>query len=362
MNILKTLFTIFIILVIIKMFLDFLSIGNKNIIEGMESKKNDDLNECDKHNSKKDKHHSLGSDKSKKLDQHEHSHPHGEFKPNEHRSSGRRVPDDSKHHKYKKYIPKDLDQLPLTRGVYAEIGKDFLKDEVKKRKSKSPHLNEYDAEVLGKMVWRTYVAEMEEKRARSPAAKDQVLEREIQLMNKVSQIMKSESDHHKGKGKKHHSITKQASSVSSRCSPKTHKSHHTSNMFTHIPKAGNNIEREHGYAFKGKPIHGTPKYYELSNAIEHCARDRACGGVNYDSTTGHYMLMPLHAKLEKRPHFTAFIKKEHPHPHHHKHHHKHHSRHTHPVTNQDYLPVTGIGSPMSPNLLPRPFNSLYAIY
>ena len=39
MNILKTLFTIFIILVIIKMFLDFLSIGSKNIIEGMESKK-----------------------------------------------------------------------------------------------------------------------------------------------------------------------------------------------------------------------------------------------------------------------------------------------------------------------------------
>ena len=100
------------------------------------NQKNDDINECDKHHSKKDKHHSLGSDKSKKLDQHEHSHPHGEFKPNEQHSSGRRVPDDSKHHKYKKYIPKDLDQLPLTRGVYAEIGKDFLKDEVKKENQK----------------------------------------------------------------------------------------------------------------------------------------------------------------------------------------------------------------------------------
>ena len=113
--------------------------------------------------------------------------------------------------------------------------------------------------------------------------------------------------------------------------------------------------------FNPTDAQGTPKYYELSNAIEHCARDRACGGVNYDSTTGHYTLMPLHAKLEKRPHFTAFIKKDHDkhHPHHPKHTHK---RHTHPTTGQDYLPVTGIGSPMNPNTLPRPFNSLYAIY
>ena len=47
MNILKVLFTIFIILVIIKMFLDFLSIGKKNIIEGMESKEGPDPTEED---------------------------------------------------------------------------------------------------------------------------------------------------------------------------------------------------------------------------------------------------------------------------------------------------------------------------
>jgi hypothetical protein len=335
MNILKTLFTMFVVLVIAKMILDFLCIGSNNIMEGMENKKKEEKNE--------------------EKEQIPNANPHMA------QNSSKNVPDDSVNHKYKKYVPSNLDELPVKAKQYEEIGRDFLKDEAKKRKKHSPKLGNRDAEVLGKMVWRTYVAEMDQKRKNSPKAKDEVMSREIQLMNKVSEIMKSESDHHKGKGKKHHSVANQASSVSSRCSPKDHKSHHTTNMFTHIPKSGNDIEREHGYAFKGKPIHGTPKYYELSNAIEHCSRDRACGGVNYDSTTGYYTLMPLHAKLEKRPHYTAFIKKQHHHTHnaHHKHQHK---RHTHPTTGNDYLPVTGIGSLMSPNTLPRPFNSLYAIY
>jgi len=334
MNVLKTLFTIFVILVIVKMSMDFLCIGSKNIIEGMKNKEE-----------KKEK---------EEKEQFPKANPHMA------QNKSANVPDDSSNHRYKKYVPSNLDDLPVKPKQYEEIGRDFLKDEAEKRKKNTPKLHNRDAEVLGKMVWRTYVAEVDQKRKNSPKAKDEVMSREINLMNKVSEILKSESDHHKGKGKKHNSIANQASSVSSRCSPKTHTSNHTSNMFTHVPKSGNNIEREHGYAFKGNPIHGTPKYYELSNAIEHCARDRACGGVNYDSTTGHYMLMPVHSKLEKRPHFTAFIKKEH---HSHSKSHKHNKkRHTHPTTGQDYLPVTGIGSPMNPNTLPRPFNSLYAIY
>ena len=345
MNILKTLFTMFVVLVIAKMIMEFLCIGSNNTMEGMTNKEKEEHKKEEKKEEKKEK------------EQIPSANPHMA------QNTARNVQDDSVNHKYKKYVPSNLDELPVKPKQYEMIGRDFLKDEAGKRKKKAPKLDNRDAEVLGKMVWRTYVAEVDQKRKNSPKAKDEIMSREIQLMNKVSEIMKSESDHHKGKGKKHHSIANQASSVSSRCSPKDHKSQHTSNMFTHIPASGNNVEREHGHAFKGKPIHGTPKYYELSNAIEHCARDRACGGVNYDSTTGEYMLMPIHAKLEKRPHFTAFIKKNNHKHHNKKHHNKHHKkRHTHPTTGQDYLPVTGIGSPMNPNTLPRPFNSLYAIY
>ena len=344
MNILKTLITIFIVLVIAKTILDFICIGSNNILEGMDNK------EKKEHTEKKNE-----------KEQFPKANPHMA------QNNTRKVPDDSINHKYKKYIPSNLDELPVKPKQYEEIGRDFLKDESEKRKKQTPKLDSHDAELLGKMVWRTYVAEIDQKRKNSPKAKDDVMSREIHLMNKVSEIIKSDTDHHKGKGKKQHSVANQASSISSRCSPKTHKTIHTVNMFTHIPKAGNDIEREHGYAFAGKPIDGTNIYYDLSNAIEHCSRDRACGGVNYDSTTGHYTLMPLHSKLEKRPHFTAFIKKHHdkhhnshPKPHHPKHNDK--KRHSHPVTGNDYLPVTGIGSPMNPNTLPRPFNSLYAIY
>ena len=70
--------------------------------------------------------------------------------------------------------------------------------------------------------------------------------------------------------------------------------------------------------------------------------------------------MPIHSKLEKKPHFTAYLKKYHDH---HKSHKKNkQNRHKHPTTGDDYLPVTGIGSPMSPNTMPRPYNSIYDIF
>ena len=335
MNILKILFVVLIILVVIRMGLDFFDI-QLSMKEGMTNKK-----KC--------------TSKKEKVDNKE------QFpKANPHmaQNTGRKVPDNSIQHKYKKYAPNDLDELPVKSKQYIEMGKNFLEDESRKRKEKIPQINNSDAEVLGKMVWRTYVAEMEQKRSNSPKAHDEVLSREIQLMNKISELLKSESDHHKGKGKKHQSITNQASSVSSRCAPKHHIPQHTNNMYTHIPKAGNNIKREDGYAFKGKPIPGSPKYYDLSNAVDHCASDRACGGVNFDSTTGQYMLMPIHAKLGKKPHFTAYIKKQH----NSKQKKQTHNKHTHPVTQQDYLPVTGIGSPMSPNVMPRPYNSIYDLF
>lgn len=335
MNILKTLFCILVMLVGVRLLLDFLNI-NLSMKEGMENKK--------KCNPKKEK---AKKEQFPKAN------------PSMAQNTGRKVPDDSEQHKYKKYTPSDLEELPVKPAQYIKMGKDFLKDESSKRKEKMPNINNPEAEVLGKMVWRTYVAEMEQKRANSPKAHDEVLSREIELMNKVSSLMKSESDHHKGKGKKHHAITNQASSVSSRCSPKHHVSPKTNNMYSHIPNAGNNIRREDGYAFKGNPIQGTPKYYDLSNAIDHCSHDRACGGVNFDSTTGEYMLMPIHSKLEKKPHFTAYLKKYHDH---HKSHKNKQNRHKHPTTGDDYLPVTGIGSPISPNTMPRPYNSIYDLF
>ena len=293
-----------------------------------------------------------------------------------HHSHGRRVPDDSHSHKYKRFIPDKLDQLPLTKRVYEEIGKDFMKDEAKKRGVKSPGIHDSEAEVLGKMVWRVYAAEVEQKRKSSPKANDQLLEREIQLLNKVSKIMKSDTDHNKGKGRKHKGITNQASSVS-KCGPRHYvDSSRTNNLYGYTPPNSNDIHREPGHAFQGTPIPGAPAYHDISNAIEHCETDRACGGVNYDSTTGKFFLMPVHSKIVRRPHYTAFIKKKHrrhvkPDHTHDKHSGRSHGHHHGQPS--PYLPETGIGfsgspcqcknvHPRSPNDIPRPYNSLMDLF
>ena len=293
-----------------------------------------------------------------------------------HHNHGRRVPDDSHSHKYKRFIPDKLDQLPLTKRVYEEIGKDFMKDEAKKRGVKSPGIHDSEAEVLGKMVWRVYAAEIEQKRKSSPKANDQLLEREIQLLNKVSKIMKSDTDHNKGKGRKHKGITNQASSVS-KCGPRHYvDSSRTNNLYGYTPPNSNDIHREPGHAFQGTPIPGAPVYHDISNAIEHCETDRACGGVNYDSTTGKFFLMPVHSKIVRRPHYTAFIKKKHrrhvkPDHTHDKHSGRSHGHHHGQPS--PYLPETGIGfsgspcqgkniHPISPNDIPRPYNSLMNLF
>jgi hypothetical protein len=304
-------------------------------------------------------------------DKHPHDkHPHDKHPHVKHPHDGH-----DEHQKYKKFIPSNLD-VPLSRQKYEEIGKDFIKDQAKSKGVSPVPIHDHEAEILGKMVWRVYAAEMEQKHANSPKAKDEVLSREIQLLNKVSTIFKSESDHHKGKGKKHNSVTNQASDVP-QCGSKIYRQTRTNNLYGYVPPNSNDIKREEGSKLGGSPIHGSPTYYDLANATEHCQQDRACGGVNFNSTTGEYRLMHVHSHLihdKKTAHYTAFVKKKHSRPvnpnkrdgkkgHAHGEHHK---------GNPDpYQPVTGIGFSGSkcvngklrnPNLMPRPYNSLMDLF
>jgi hypothetical protein len=277
---------------------------------------------------------------------------------------GSNVYNNMQEHKYKKFIPDDLDHNSLNREKYEAIGKNFIKDEAKSKGVKPPPIHDSEAEILGRMVWRVYAAEMEEKRTKSQKAKDAVMEQEIQLLSKVSKFMKNETDHHKGK--KHQGLGCNASEVPDN-SPKHYPSKRTDNMFGYTPNEGNNVKREEGHAFEGHPVAGLPRYFDQTNAVEHCFNDHRCGGVNYDSTTGEYSLMPKHARLIKKNHFTAFIKEDKHHGKHHgghhgKHHGGHHGKHHGGAPDSPYQPITGIGSPRDPNLLPRPYNSLMDLF
>jgi hypothetical protein len=303
----------------------------------------------------------------------------GSQKPHPHRKHGhgRRVPDNMHHSRYKKFVPSDLDEMPVTKEMYEEIGKDFMRDEASLKGKSLPYIHDHEAEVLGRMVWRVYVAEMQQKLANSPKAADEVMQREIQLLEKVSHIMKSETDHHKGK--KHQSIASQASNIPG-CNPLGIPSRRTTNQFGYRPPSNHNIKRETGHAFEGRPIHGSPRYYDITNAIEHCFNDRACGGVNFDTTSGEYTLMPVHARLIKRSHYTALIKRRHHRPnnprsenkHKKNHHHGHHEHGQRSSNENPYVPITGIGysgnqsckggNPLDPNTLPRPYNSIMDLF
>ncbi len=303
----------------------------------------------------------------------------GSQKPQPHRKHGhgRRVPDNMHHSRYKKFVPSDLDEMPVTKEMYEEIGKDFMRDEASLKGKSLPYIHDHEAEVLGRMVWRVYVAEMQQKLANSPKAADEVMQREIQLLEKVSHIMKSETDHHKGK--KHQSIASQASNIPG-CNPLGIPSRRTTNQFGYRPPSNHNIKRETGHAFEGRPIHGSPRYYDITNAIEHCFNDRACGGVNFDTTSGEYTLMPVHARLIKRSHYTALIKRRHHRPnnprsenkHKKNHHHGHHEHGQRSSNENPYVPITGIGysgnqsckggNPLDPNTLPRPYNSIMDLF
>ncbi len=299
-------------------------------------------------------------------------------KPHPHKKHGRgrRVPDNMHHSRYKKFVPSDLDEMPVTKEMYEEIGKDFMRDEASLKGKSLPYIHDHEAEVLGRMVWRVYVAEMQQKLANSPKAADEVMQREIQLLEKVSHIMKTETDHHKGK--KHQSIASQASNIPG-CNPLGIPSRRTTNQFGYRPPSNHNLKRETGHAFEGRPIHGSPRYYDITNAIEHCFNDRACGGVNFDTTSGEYTLMPVHARLIKRPHYTALIKRRHHRPNnprsenkHKKHYHGHHEHGHHSSDEDPYVPITGIGysgnqyckggNPLNPNTLPRPYNSIMDLF
>lgn len=274
---------------------------------------------------------------------------------------GTPVPDNMENSRYRKYIPLNANNIAQRSTLYKKIGKKFMKDEAKAKGIPVPYILDSDAEVLGRLVWLTYVAETEQRRSNSPKANSDLVENEIVLHDKISSIIKND----KGKEyrKKHQAVADQATTVSN-CGPHISSHQRTTNQFGYRPKTSHNLEHKIGYALEGQPIHGSSVYYDVANATEQCFNNRACGGVNYDTTTGKYTLMPIHSKMVERPHYTAFIKKRHPH-------HNQEFRHTQ-MTESPYVPITGIGFsgthngknvyPRDPNELPRPYNSIMGLF
>jgi hypothetical protein len=288
---------------------------------------------------------------------------------------------DKKSHNYAKYFS-GKEEIPLHRKTYEKIGYNFIADQSKSKNISTPHIQLHDAEILGKMVSRVYNAKIEQLQTNSSKTNDEVLAREIQLLNKVSAILKSEGKHTEGKhtegkhteGKKQNSIANQASEVTS-CGSKLYRGTRTTGLNGYTPQPSNNIKREEGSKLVGSSIYGSHIYHDLTNATHRCYQEDNCAGVNFDSTRGTYRLISKPAHLErnnKTGHFTAFIKKKHKPKHNPKHNPKHKSNKKGQVDDEDtYQPITGIGfggnqcvngKIRNVNLMPRPYNSLMNVF
>ena len=228
-------------------------------------------------------------------------------------------------HRYKKWIPDHLDHKHITQSDYEQIGKKFIEDEAHSRDIQAPPVHDSEAEILGRLVWRVYVAEIKQKQSNSPKNQEEVLDHEISLLDKVSQILpKQQFGSNKGG-----SIVQCAKEVNGRYLSNNYTHGRTSNMFGHHDES---VQRKVGHAFEGRPLHGAPAYSDANLAIAHCQEDRACGGINYNTYTHRYELMPKDARIVKRHDMVAYIK-DHGHAARKKH---RHSRHGHDGHHDDW--------------------------
>ena len=199
----------------------------------------------------------------------------------------------------------------VSREEYQEMGKKFLEDESNRKGIDSPPILDSEAEVMGRLVWRVYLAEKHQKKANnSQISRQKTMERETQLINKLSQILRTHSDSQKINPKQtplYQSSTNVNTDNSSRMYTNQRTTGVMSSTGTYYPKQSHHLSIVHNHEISGNTLSGHPIYTDLTTAIDKCGRDKACGGVNV-SSNGNYTLMTTNGHLSKKRAHTAYIK------------------------------------------------------
>ena len=202
-------------------------------------------------------------------------------------------------------------QRTVSREEYQEMGKKFLEEESNRKGIDSPQILDSEAEVMGRMVWRVYLAEKHQKKANnSQISRQNTMERETQLINKLSQIYRTHSDSQKINPKQtplYQSSTNVNTDNSSRMYTNQRTTGVMSSTGTYYPKQSHHLSIVHNHEISGNTLSGHPIYTDLTTAIDKCGRVEACGGVNV-SSNGNYTLMTTNGHLSKKRAHTAYIK------------------------------------------------------
>ena len=205
----------------------------------------------------------------------------------------------------------ETDSQQITRQEYEAMGRKFLKDESERKNIDAPPILDSEAEVMGRLVWRVYLAEKKQKKSKNPnLAKQKTMERETQLINKLSQIYRTHSDSQKINAKQN-PLYKNSTNVNTDTSSRMYTNQRTTGVMsstgTFYPTQSHHMSIVHNYEISGPPLPGHPKYTDLTIAIDKCGLDRACGGVNVTKNK-EYILMPVHAPLNTKNSHKAYVK------------------------------------------------------
>ena len=135
------------------------------------------------------------------------------------------------------------------------------------------------------------------------------MERETQLINKLSQIYRTHSDSQKINAKQN-PLYKNSTNVNTDTSSRMYTNQRTTGVMSSAgsfhPRQSHHMSMVQNNQISGPPLTGHPKYTDLTIATDKCGLDRACGGINV--MMDGYILMPVHAPLKPKHGHKAYIK------------------------------------------------------
>ena len=124
---------------------------------------------------------------------------------------------------------------PLASEEYERVGKKFMEDYARDRGFRRPQMLTSEADTLGRLVWRVYASEMEQKRSHnSPKSVEDTLRDELALSRELTKITRTATE--ALKRRKWDSSTRYASRVPDDGCPRETSHYRTTNMYGYRPR------------------------------------------------------------------------------------------------------------------------------
>jgi len=153
---------------------------------------------------------------------------------------------------------------PPTRVQLENMGRKFLKDESDKKGILPPKILDSEAEVLGRMIWRVYLAEQQQTNNPDPKSREETWEKETKLLHNLSKIMRTHTENNKI-NKKTQSLVENSAEVNQGDYPTLHSKRTTNNQFGQSPQNNNQGMQQASSLLSGAPPIGTYQKFKQTN-------------------------------------------------------------------------------------------------